>query len=290
MSLISKVVSHLRTDVRDLLSHVKSDVNALLKSPNGLNLMQKFGSSKTDSKLDVSNLDELISAIRGLSQAQREDLRFIENDFIPWLGLNNEQLHEQPDELKAYMGTGLRLWQYPNQLAPLLVKLAQTSEDKGYLEIGSRWGGTFVLLSEWLFAGSNNKERFSSTAVDLIVEPKLISDYAALCRREGPTVSYVQGSSRSPEVVGLISQVLKGTVLIDGDHSTEGALWDHLNFGRYADRIIHHDVDSDAVPNLRVLWGVLQELETAYSSCDFVEQYKSVNGSFLGIGLMEKRR
>ena len=187
------------------------------------------------------------------------------------------------------MGTGLRLWQYPNQLAPLLVKLAQTSEDKGYLEIGSRWGGTFVLLSEWLFAGSSNKEDFSSTAVDLILEPKMITDYARLCFKDGPRVSYFQGSSRSPEVLNLISRVNYGTVLIDGDHSTEGALWDHLNFGRYADRIIHHDVDSDAVPNLRVLWGVLQELETTYSSCDYVKQYDSVRGSFLGIGLMEKR-
>jgi hypothetical protein len=118
----------------------------------------------------------------------------------------------------------------------------------------------------------------------------LLSDYAALCKREGPKVSYIQGSSRSPDVIGLIAQVNYGTVLIDGDHSTEGALWDHLNFGRYADRIMHHDVDSDAVPNLRVLWDVLRELETDYSSCDFVKQYETVNGSFLGIGLMEKRR
>ena len=34
---------------------------------------------------------------------------------IPLLGLNGELLYQQPKELNEHYGTGLHIWQYPNQ-------------------------------------------------------------------------------------------------------------------------------------------------------------------------------
>jgi hypothetical protein len=284
VNYFGQAFTHLKQDLTAIIRHSIGDARSLLEVMEtvfGLGSPKKGGLSPED-------LGRIIDAIRALTPGQRRDAQFLENDFIPYLGLNDEHLEEQPVELLIHTGQGLKLWQYPNQLARLLVKLADSQENKGYLEIGCRWGGTFVLLSEWLYAESENKEEFVSTAVDLIPEPTLIANYASLCKSSGPKVQFIQGSSSSADVVKRVSNRAYGTVLIDGDHSTEGVLSDHLHYGRPANRIIHHDIDSDAVPNLRILWKVLVELETERKSMEFVEQYLSVRGSFLGIGLLEK--
>src|SRR5690348_6713073 len=61
-----------------------------------------------------------IEKMRSLTPQQSSDVHFLENEFIPALGLNDEMLQEQPRELSAYFGRGLHLWQYPNQLARYL--------------------------------------------------------------------------------------------------------------------------------------------------------------------------
>ncbi|QOZ33873.1 hypothetical protein [Bradyrhizobium sp. CCBAU 53421] len=70
---------------------------------------------------------EAISTIAALTPSQRLDVEFLEREFIPALGLNDELLHEQPPELAPSFGKGLHLWQYPNQLAPYLAWLAPMS-------------------------------------------------------------------------------------------------------------------------------------------------------------------
>lgn len=52
------------------------------------------------------------------------DSRFLEEDLLLKMGLNNEHLEEFPEELHPYTGKGLLVWQYPNQLSKLLVYLA----------------------------------------------------------------------------------------------------------------------------------------------------------------------
>jgi hypothetical protein len=62
-----------------------------------------------------------VAAIATLTEAQCVDAGFLETEFIPSLGLNDEFLHAQPSELSASFGTGLHIWQYPSQLADYLV-------------------------------------------------------------------------------------------------------------------------------------------------------------------------
>jgi hypothetical protein len=92
-----------------------------------------------------------VAAIEALTDSQCVDANYLENIFIPALGLNDESLHEQPPELSASFGKGLHIWQYPSQLAGYLVWLAKNSAGiESYMEIGCRWGGTFILISEWI--------------------------------------------------------------------------------------------------------------------------------------------
>jgi hypothetical protein len=83
-----------------------------------------------------------VAAIGALTDSQCVDANFLENIFIPALGLNDEFLNEQPPELSARFRKGLHLWQYPSQLAGYLVWLARNAAGiESYLEIGCRWGG-----------------------------------------------------------------------------------------------------------------------------------------------------
>jgi cephalosporin hydroxylase len=53
--------------------------------------------------------------------------------------------------LSNYFGFGLHIWQYPSQLARYLASLSlNCKEITCYVEIGCRWDGTFILVSEWL--------------------------------------------------------------------------------------------------------------------------------------------
>jgi hypothetical protein len=53
--------------------------------------------------------------------------------------------------------------------------------------------------------------------------------------------------------------------------------------------IVHHDISSDACPQTTLLWSALKELESeVFVAIDFVEQYPSVKGSFLGIGALKR--
>ena len=52
--------------------------------------------------------------------------------------------------------------------------------------------------------------------------------------------------------------------------------------------MILHDIDSDAVPNLRRVWSIIKDLETNSIIHEFNDQYDSVKGNFLGIGVVIK--
>ncbi len=118
---------------------------------------------------------EKVAAIAVLTEQQCVDAAFLENEFIPSLGLNDEILDEQPSELSASFGKGLHLWQYPSQLAGYLVWLARNAAGiSSYLEIGCRWGGMFILVSEWI--RKNGGQLRAVTAVDLIPPTPFIRD------------------------------------------------------------------------------------------------------------------
>jgi hypothetical protein len=74
-------------------------------------------------------------------------------------------------------------------------------------------------------------------------------------------------------------------ILIDGDHSYEGLKTDFENSLKFNPKYISfHDISSDVCPGVVRFWN---EIKNNYKHYEYTKQYDSVNGSFLGIGLIE---
>ena len=98
------------------------------------------------------------------------------------------------------------------------------------------------------------------------------------------------GSTPSPshEVKNAVAIHKPDFVFVDGDHTLRGALADHLMVREHARIIVHHDIHSEACPDTTLLWQALEKLERDnFELSAFVEQYPSVGGAFLGIGVMK---
>ena len=265
-------------------------MNKNLKSSFGKGQFNPYLRRSSAPQVSRETTQSVISRVKNLTDSEVVDEEFLAHRFIPELGLNDEILSEQPQEFSVHFGTGIYLWQYPNQLAALLVDLARTQPaSTHYMEIGSRWGGTFLLMSLWLSRVSSRNFELA-TALDVIESPPLIRSLAGLESDLGFNVVYLQMDSHDQRVESYVSDSKPDTVLIDGEHSVQAALHDHMLFESVSDRIIHHDIASDALPHLSFFYDSIAKLSAdRWSSKVFDHQYKSVPGSFLGIGLLERK-
>lgn len=208
-------------------------------------------------------------------------------------------LRHFPVELHSDCGRGLGIWQYPNQLLPLLIVL-QEYRIESYLEIGVAAGGTFTLLCE-LLAAWCEPGTFRAMGCDparagcvayLSDNPYQEGFRAWLAANSD--VEYVQAYSEQLERRFAREGKENPTfdcVLVDGDHSYEGA-WADLEMAlRFqAGIIILHDVVNSECPGVCQAWAQAQA--TLHEEFDFVEmsaQYESVQKDederFLGIGI-----
>jgi cephalosporin hydroxylase len=195
---------------------------------------------------------------------------------LPNLGMNNECLNEMPSELYEYYGKGLKFWQYPNQLSKFL-KYLYGKEINTYLEIGCRWGGTFVIIAEVIKQTNPN---LVSYACDLIEPSELIKEYSTIAN-----INYIQGNSKDRE--NLLSQLPPQIdfIFIDGDHYGDGPKIDYQTALQLNPKyIMFHDIASDICPDVVEIWN---EVKDKHKACfEFTDQYDSVQGSFLGIGVI----
>jgi hypothetical protein len=239
-------------------------------------------------------VSEKVAAIRSLTPEQCLDADYLENDFVPLLGLNDELLNDYPKELRSHYGSGLHLWQYPNQLAKFLVWMSgNVREIRCYMEIGCRWGGMFILVSEWLRKHSVYMQ--TAIAVDIISPTPLIDEYFKLLNANPGDQHkiepvYIREFSTSKEFKRVVERLKPDFVFIDGDHTLRGALSDHMLVRDFARIIVHHDVHSDTCTDTTMLWNVLRQLERhEFTCCQFVDQYKSVGKNINGFGVMYRR-
>jgi len=234
---------------------------------------------------NVHCVDDAVAKIQSLDRKSCFDASFLEHELIPGLGLNDEGLNEQPAELAKYFGKGLHLWQYPSQLARYLVFLAFNAKSvKRYLEIGCRWGGNFILISEWLQKIGAPIEQV--TAVDPVKQTPFMVRYAEIA---AIPVVYIEDLSTSPSFASYINVSKPDMVFIDGDHSIQGVMFDHLLCRKIASLIVHHDIYSHSCPATTLFWDYVKKAETDFDAFEFTDQYESVNGSFLGIGVLKRR-
>lgn len=214
-----------------------------------------------------------------LCDEAKNDQNFIEKFLIPHLGLNDEFLHEQPSELSSYYGygLGLKIWQYPHQISKYLILLNKYSKSiKSYAEIGCRNGGTFILHCEYLNSLSK------ATAIDIIEESGTLKEY----RSQTKYVQYLQLNSQSDLFKDFINSNKFDLIFIDGDHSYDGVKSDAETTREFCNIQVFHDIVNDACPGVRQYWTELKlNYDNIYEFHEFTDQYDSVNGTFLGIGV-----
>ena len=206
---------------------------------------------------------------------------------IPLLGLNGELLYQQPEELGQYYGTGLHIWQYPNQLSKYFSYLNTNSTIiNSYLEIGTRWGGTLVATVEYLIRIGCEITKVATC--DTIKESNLITAFREL----HPEIEfhYLQKDSTSQDFKDFCSSFVADLVLIDGDHSYEGVKNDFFTVKNTSKIIVQHDV-ANLAPECRGTVAFWKETKSNYSDglevFEFIDQYDSVDGSYLGIGVLK---
>jgi histidinol phosphatase-like PHP family hydrolase len=233
----------------------------------------------------VSNVVHFVENFRAIPDDKIFDELFLEKFILENVGLNKESLGELAPELEKYFGTGLYIWQNPKQFAKYVHWLLENAANcKSYLEIGSRWGGTFIVTCEVLRRISPNFK--FAIAADLIRKTPFIERYEKIAKESGIEIIYFSGSSTSAEFAELIKKSPPDISLIDGDHSLSGALKDHMLIRKYSKIIVHHDICSDTCPESTLLWNSLKQLESGMNFIEFIEQYSSLKGNYFGIGVL----
>jgi hypothetical protein len=231
--------------------------------------------------LEDGDVDGAIALIRNASLRELRSESFLKEEFLLMLGLNGENLAEFPQELYPWCNKGIRSWQYPIQFAEFLVHLSEM-KIRSYVEIGCRFGGTFIILVEYL-------RRFMdlemAVAID-IVRSDIMTEYAG--RTVG--VTYKIASSRDAETVSYLGSNRWDFAFIDGDHSYEGCVAD-FNSVRQTTKIIgFHDISSVACPGVVRAWQEIKNVVPRNRLFEAVDQYNDVrertNNTYLGIGLV----
>ena len=193
---------------------------------------------------------------------------------LPTLGMNDEKLLQMPPHLSSYYGVGLKFWQYPNQFNEYLKKIS-TYNIESYLEIGARWGGTFIITNEILKLKNKNTRSY---ACDIIPMSDILKEYVNFSN-----FKYISKSSFDIIKSDVDEQV--DLILIDGFHSYDAIKKDFKTSLTFNPKyIVLHDIFSDACPDVVKFWN---EIKDNYKYYEYINQYDNVNGNFLGIGLLE---
>lgn len=193
------------------------------------------------------------------------------------LGLNDEGLDEFPADLHRYCGQGLRIWQYPRQFSRYLVALSRLGVTS-YLELGVRHGGTFVATVEYL-------QRF--TPLDHAVGVDIIPCAALDSYRQQyrPNADFACLDTQKPAFTELLQRHGRfDLVLIDSLHEAEHCRNEVRALQPYANMLAFHDIASDSYPEVATVWRQVQA-HGDYECYEFIDQYDSVQGRFMGIGL-----
>ena len=228
------------------------------------------------------DVDGAIRLLRTASVRELRDEAFLREELLLTLGLNGEILDEFPRQLYPWCGRGIRSWQYPIQFARFLTCLADRNI-RSYVEIGCRFGGTFIIVVEYLRRFGDLK---MATAFD-IGGAEIMASYAK--RTIG--IDYRIANSRDPDTISYLGSRTWDLAFIDGDHSYEGCSTDFQTMKDCARLIALHDIASSACPDVVAFWQEIRRLVPAPRIFEAIDQYRDVRErtgrTFLGIGLID---
>ncbi|MFN9057798.1 MAG: class I SAM-dependent methyltransferase [Cyanobacteriota bacterium] len=239
-------------------------------------------------RLDVQ---KALKSLHMLEAAGRDRLKNpqILEEFIQKAGLHKSggvgEEYEWPKQLDPFTDRGLKIWQYPIQFSKYLVFLSQFSI-RSYLEIGVAYGGTFVFTTEYL---SKFNPSVNATCIDVRVPSLLLQLFAK-------QTSFQYITAKSCELFQHVKpETSFDLVLVDGDHSRNGAMNDFFLVKDKANIIAFHDIVNFKTPGAIEAW---EELKTNYSdefdTFEFTDQYpeplhKDPGRKLLGIGVAVKK-
>lgn len=197
-------------------------------------------------------------------------------------GLSNYSLSNYPPGLHSSCGKGLNIWQYPIQFAPYLHKVRGRAAS--YLEIGTRYGGTFAFTAEYFRRFSGLKR---AVGIDLLPAPLMEA-----ISTDRPEWSFIVGNSHDPAVRdGVAAMGPYDVILIDGDHFYDGCKAD-LDFciGLGNAIALHDIVDQNFDNGVPKAWAEFKAQHAGeFDFFEFNEQYPEPTAiykiKFLGIGL-----
>lgn len=235
--------------------------------------------------LDLSR----ISLIQTSTRDQLLDAKYVEN-LVVRLGFNNEILHEQPAIVRDNPG-GLYIWQYPHQFSKYLTFLGSLTTlrpIRSYLEIGCRWGGSFIATQEYLNRVQNNQHPLASVVLDINPSPVV-----AYTSRPDSNALFLLLNSQTSNFKAFLEKDNKqfDLVFIDGDHSYQGVRNDYTMTKDHGNIFVFHDIASDACPGVVQFWKELNtHASELYEFYEFTEQYDEVyqqtgGKQYLGIGV-----
>lgn len=232
----------------------------------------------------MKTIQEAISDVKkfDFKNATQEEIESI----LPTFGMNDEQLFEMPSEMSEYFGWGVKFWQYPNQFSKLICYLRE-KEINSYLEIGCRWGGTFIILNEVLRKYNPHLDAY---ALDFIPASDILHSYQNDFK--GNPFVYLQMDSNGSyffyHMGGFLTvpNVQMDCVFIDGNHTYWGIKEDyHRALTMGAKYIIFHDIVNQSCNPCRKAWKNIKKNHK--NIVEFNDQYDSINGTYLGIAVVE---
>ena len=232
------------------------------------------------SKIDLGYIEK----ISCLSSDDLLDIKSVEKLLLK-LGINDEVLSEIPSELHKYCGFGLRYWQYPNQFSQYLCFLSNYNISS-YLEIGVRFGGTFIITLEYLKRFNIIKE---AIGIDVLLNKSLLK-YSKL----NNISNFIKIDSISEEFRSLINDKKFDLVFIDGNHAENYCRKDFNLLKDKSNIIALHDIISDACPEVRKVWmEIKSNYNQEFNFYEFTQQYDSVfkeyGKKYFGVGVAVRK-
>lgn len=207
-----------------------------------------------------------LSIVRDASEEELTDPQWLE-DAVQRAGIYPAQ--EIPRKVWS-VGHGLGICQHPNQFAPYLIALSRL-KIRSYVEIGVWVGGTFAFTIEYLKRFGLQK----AMAVDIEIKGT-VKDY---CRQTG--VIYIEAPSTSNQAKKAIKAFKPDLILVDGDHTEEGARADCEFALAIAPYVAVHDIVGNGFPGVRKVWGELKG-----TTQEWTDQYPNEHPPQNGIGLV----